>query len=169
MRKNMPKYVLIDDTYIPEYKEYVEYCRVNEIEPDDEDSQDYWDYVSEFQQMEWDDLSLNMAHAEQCKCPVIITGKLGLWNGSPDIYPVRCEDLYSAIRKCYGKDIDNLKAEVENGVVHVYAYHHDVTNHFQIYRLSKKGIKTTESWNNNTAPNEECKGYWLAKFHGYIF
>lgn len=169
MKRNTPKYTLFDDTYIPEYKEYVEHCRINDIEPEEENSQDYWDYVSEFQQTEWDDLRLNMSCSQQCKCPVIVTGKLGLWNGNPTIYPTRCEDLFSAIRKCYGKSIDNLKVEVENGIVHVYAYHHDGTNHYQIYRLSAKGLKASESWENGHAPNEECKGYWLAKFHGHIF
>jgi hypothetical protein len=54
------------------------------------------------------------------------------------------------IDKCIGNDIDNInvKADFENGVIIVYAYHHDGTNVFNLHLLNKNGEKWAESAEN---------------------
>lgn len=168
--KRKIKYVLCDTAVIPEYEEYLEHCRANDIEPQEEDSDDYWDYVTFMQELEMRDLKENLKYSSQNNTPVLITGTLQLWNGKPEIYPMRCESLWDAIRRCSNSNsIDKIRVEYDNGVVRVHASHHDGTNVFEIHKLSKKGIQTSENWYNNTNKDCEVKGYWLAKFHGYLF
>lgn len=161
------RYTICDTMETPDYSSYLEYCEANEFEPQGENSNDYWDFVSDCRTMEIEDMRDNMKYSKQCNEPVLITGSLGLWNGSPSIYPTRCETLYEAIQRCFGS-CDDLKVEYENGVVYVKAYHHDGTNCFEIHKLSKKGIDATDSWFGATK-DTEVKGYWLAKFHGYLY
>lgn len=163
-----PKYNLYDDSYIPEYEEYVDYCEANGIEPDEEDSQDYWDYVNHYHEYDWDDLKTNLKYSKQAQQPCLVYGTLGLWNGKPNIYPTRCESLIQAINKCC-RSVDNIKIDCEDGIINVYAMHHDGTNHFYIQPLSKKGLMATSRWYDNNAGCEEYKDYWVKKYNGYLF
>jgi hypothetical protein len=94
---------------------------------------------------------------------------LGLWDGDKAIYPVRMNNVQDAIRRCIGNDIESIKVEYVDGVIKVSAYHHDGTNRFTIYRLTKKGVKATDCWFGGVCPNNEIKGYWLAKYKGYLY
>ena len=167
MRK-YPTYTLIDTSHIPTYEEYVEDCSLNNVEPQGENSSDYWGFVSQCYEYDFDDFKSNLSYSKEANVPVLVTGKLGLWDGTHTIVPVRVENLVSAIQKC-ANSADNIKVEADCGVIHVYAYHHDGTNKFDIYKLSKKGLKVTGNWYNGTSETEEVKKYWISKFNGYLF
>lgn len=169
MKKKEMVYVLCDTTSTPSYDSYVEYCKeCLGCEPSDENSEEYWDYVNEMNESEYVSMRENMAYSKQCQCPVIITGKLGLWDGKHEIYPVRCDTLYDAISEC-SKNADSVKVEYQDGVVRVHSYHHDGCNSYQIHKISKRGEIVCSKWENGTSPNTDVKGYWFAKFHGFLY
>ena len=161
-------YTLCDTSYIAPYEDYVENCKINEVEPDEKDSDSYWDFVNDMQSMEWDDLEINLSSSEQAQQPVLITGTLGLWNGTRPSIPTRCETLWNAIQKC-ANNVDHIKVKYYGGVVYVEGTHHDGTNKWEIYKLSKKGIEATFSWEDGKSPNGDCRGYWKAKYHGFLY
>lgn len=166
--KKYPTYTLIDTSYIPTYEEYVEDCSSRGVEPQGENSSDYWNFVAEYHVYDWDDLKSNLKHSKEANAPVLITGKLGLWDGIHTIYPMKWNSLIGAIQRC-ANSADNIKVEADCGVIHVYAYHHDGINKFDIYKLSKKGLKVTGNWYNGTSETEEVKKYLISKFNGYLF
>ena len=169
MKKKEKVYVLCDTTEIPSYDSYVEYCKdCLECEPSGENSEGYWNYVSHMNEMEYDSMRENMTYSEQCQCPVIITGELGLWNGKHEIYPMHCNTLYDAILRC-SRNADSVKVEYQDGAVRVYSYHHDGCNVFMIHKLSKRGEIVCSKWENGISSNIEVKGYWFAKFHGFLY
>lgn len=135
----MKKYTLVDTTYIRSYEDYVDNCEANKVQPQGEDSNDYWDFVSDCQQIEWDDFLLNLGHSKiNTEYYWIISGSLGLWFGTRDIELVKCNTLEEAIRKCIGS-CDDVIIEKEGNAVHVTGLHHDGRNHFEIRALSDLG------------------------------
>lgn len=164
MSKKKVKFVLFDTMEDFSYEDYKEDCICNNREPQGEDSQDYWDYVSYMRQTYYEEAMSEVKHAKELNTPVLITGTLGLWNGRPNIYPQRDENVHDAIQRCWGRDIQDMDVTFEDGVFYVKAYHHDGTNCFEIHKLSKRGINVTEDWYQGR--NEcEVKNYWLAKFN----
>lgn len=166
--KKYPTYTLIDTSYIPTYEEYVEDCSSRDVEPQGENSSDYWDFVAEYHVYDWDDFKSNLKYSKEANAPVLVSGKLGLWDGTHTIYPMKCDSLIDAIQKC-ANSADNIKVEVDCGVIHVYAYHHDGVNNFDIHKISKKGLKVIDNWRNGRSETEEIKKYWISKFNGYLF
>lgn len=150
-------FTLLDTTVTSfKYTDYVDFCEVNEITPEPENSDDYWNWVSEERQRNVDDFLLNLQYAKINDEPVMITGSLGLWNGTREIYPMLVEGsdyekgnngewkyknpaIKKAVEKCMN-GMDDVKVEYANGEIVVYGYHHDGTNIFTINKLSKKGI-----------------------------
>jgi hypothetical protein len=130
-----------------EYESYEEFCEGNDLEPQGEDSEDYmnWRYEEAEEQYNCD-----MDEIRCCKrynVPCIITGHLGLWDGSHEIAPTKMDTIYDAIVRCYGRDsLSNLKVNFEDGKIVVYYSHHDGTNVFTIYALSESGVKKYEDW-----------------------
>jgi hypothetical protein len=170
MAKPKLNYTLCDTSYIPTYEEYKEWCEICDAEEvGEENSTEYWDFVARQREAEYSDLMGNLKYSDQAKEPVVITGTLGLWNGEKTIYPVRVDSLKDAIERCIGNDGDDVKIELKDGVINVYAMHHDGTNHFMIYKLTKKGVNATNCWLNGICPSLEVKGYWLAKYKGYLY
>lgn len=163
-KKDKNVYVLMDTRDYPTYEDYVDYCEVNDCEPQGEDSNDYWEYVAECQQIWQEDELSNMDYSKDGKCPCLITGELGLWNGRPTIYPTRAESMSKAVMRC-ARSGDDFKVTFNHGVIEVDVMHHDGTNHFEIRKLSKRGIKVTDNWTSD-AVQCEVKPYWLAKFKG---
>ena len=104
---------------------------------DDEDLQEYndveWNY-SFGDEATWKTSWVN-------EIPVVITGKLGLWNGNPTINHVECKNIEEAVYKCIS-DMDEVEIyEDSYGNLHVDGYHHDGTNHFVIKKKTDKGIR----------------------------
>ena len=162
MKKNI-KYTLIDTTDRPSYSDYVHFCKANDFEPKGEDSDDYMSYVHETQSMWYNDEMDNIKFSKENDSPVIITGTLGLWNGTKVIYPVRCDTLHEAVEKCIGSS-DDAKVMFEDGIIYVEAYHHDGTNKFSVEKLSKRGLKATENWDGPCLSRVDAGKGWTAKF-----
>lgn len=165
MANKLKSYTLCDTRYEVSYESYVDYCECNEVEPQGEDSEDFYDYVALMQTEEWTDLKTNLKYAKgESNEPCVILGSIGTWQGNREIQAVVCDNVLDAITKCFGS-CDDMDARMKKGVIEVNAYHHDGTNSFEIYKLSKKGI---DAYNRNS-DLEEVKDYMLAKYHDYLF
>ena len=130
-----------------EYESYEEFCEGNGIEPQGEHSEDFMDWCYEEAEEQY---NCDMDEIRRCRrynVPCIITGHLGLWDGSHEIVPTKMDTIYDAIIRCYGRDgLCNLKVNFEDGKIVVYYSHHDGTNIFTIYALSKSGEKKYDDY-----------------------
>ena len=122
------------------YEDYLEYCEMNDMEPGDKDSMEFFEWLEDAARMDYEADLYHIMHCKSYNVPVVVCGTVGLWNGRHEIVPTRVESVYEAIQRCYGRSIDDLEAVWEDGVITVYAYHHDGTNVFEINALNKKGI-----------------------------
>ena len=159
MSKRIKKeFVIYDSQEDFPYEDYVEFCEINGMEPAEEDSREYWDWVYQTRNDYYDDMLANLSWTK-IDYPLMIIGQLGLWNGRPSIVPVPVKSegygrkfyssdyvgyetpsLKAAIKKCCeGRDILDVDVHYEDGVIAVYAHHHDGCNCFYIRKLSKKG------------------------------
>ncbi len=130
-----------------EYDSYEEFCEINDIEPQGEDSDDFYDWCEEEAEEQYNNDMDEIRTCKQYNVPCIITGHLGLWDGSHEIQPVKMDSIYDAIIRCYGRDtLSNLKVNFEDGKIVVYYSHHDGTNVFTIYALNESGVKKYEEW-----------------------
>lgn len=114
------------------YDEYVQECEDNEIEPAEENSHEFYMWCDEMAQADYECDMDNIKCHKPYNIPVTITGVLGLWDGKHEIVPVEMDSVYDAINKCYGRDINHIKAFYEDGAIKVLAMHHDGTNVFYI-------------------------------------
>lgn len=162
--KKVNEFKVYDSTSTLSYDDYVENCNANGREPQEDGSDDYWEEVYFHQEIWREDFFSNIKHCKDNNGMVIITGSLGLWDGSHDIYPTKCDCLLSAVKKCWGSS-DEFDMEFKNGVYYCNAYHHDGANSFEIRKLSAKGIIATDKWYGDNA-NVEVKDYWTKKFMG---
>lgn len=169
MERQKINYEIFDSSYLPCYEDYVEHCIANEIEPADENSQDYWDWIDEMSVLNCDDFFSNL-HFSKFNLPCMITGRLGLWNGNPDIVPQMCNSVEEAINKICNVRFDNhIKVSLQDGCLVVEQSHHDGCNYFEIHLLSAKGLKEVErpcyQYERDYAP----KKWWFKNIYGYLF
>ena len=105
---------------------------------------------------EWKDSWVN-------EIPVIVTGRLGLWNGPHNMIPKHLNSIIDAVYLCI-KDMDEVEIyEDQYGNLKIDAYHHDGTNHFVVKRKTDKGnrcLHFTKLWNDYL---EEENAKWKAK------
>jgi len=139
--KNTTKFTIFDSARDIDFEEVREHCEINDMEVPEEGSNGYWDIVSHIREWEledfWDNLKFfdkKLKHQS-----VMVTGRMGLWNGRPEIVPTLVNGIDEAIRKMCDSSIMDLKVEYDGGVINVYASHHDGTNCFEIHKLSKAG------------------------------
>lgn len=162
--------VLYDSQESFEYEDYKEFCEEMELKVYPEDSADYWSFVEHERQNNWDDFNANMEFCKFKGQPCMITGQLGLWNRTPTIVPVLCDDIMAAIKKCLD---NNFAFECEiiltDGHVNVNVHHHDGTNCFEIHLLSKKGEREVArpiyQWDKDYEP----KRWWFKNIYGWLF
>jgi hypothetical protein len=86
--------------------------------------------------------SLRYSSIAQRAC--VITGSLGLWNGSPEIVLTVCGTMEEAIYKCVNK-CDECRISQHASTIIVEGFHHDGTNRFEIHVLNEKGRNADES------------------------
>lgn len=171
MKRNIIKNcVLYDSQAEYSYEDYCEYCEDNDIEPKGEDSDDYWDYVYESRDNDFDNFKDNMEYSKFKGQPCMITGSLGLWNGNPTIVPVLCDDIMDAIDKCLDNRFSfECEIVLNDGHIDVNIHHHDGTNCFEIWLLSKKGQREVErpiyKWEKDYEPKRD----WFKLINGYLF
>lgn len=140
-----------------EYESYEEFCEGNGIEPQGEDSDDFYDWCSEEAEEQYNCDMDNIRYCKEYNVPCIITGNLGLWDGSHEIVPERMDTIYDAIERCWDRD-GNLQVNFEDGKIVVYHSHHDGTNIFTIYALTESGEKKFDDYEYEDIPlnlNEE--------------
>jgi hypothetical protein len=134
--------ILTTDTDGFSYGDYLAYCEANGIHPQKENSESYFNWLGEEVQANYESDMDNIKSCAKYKVRCIITGRLGLWNGNPEIRPVVCESIAEAIEKCVsGSDTTDCNVWYNDGKIEVEAYHHDGTNCFTIQPLSAYGEK----------------------------
>ena len=127
-----------------------------------------WEFINDTLDLEWDDLLTNLKYSKNADKPCVITGSLGLWYGRPNIEPLACEDIESAIRKCVN-NMDYVVIKQVNGHLEVRATHHDGSNHFEIHILNDKGIRAKELIEEGKGDaNLSCRCYHKS-LNGYLF
>lgn len=129
--------VIFDDDPCGEWlsKEiYSECCDVPEEEIEDDA---YYDWVSCCLQTTWEDFKEAVKkHLDDHLC--VVTGHLGLWNGSPEIEPEICCDTLEALEKCFdirGDHYETVAIE-EDGSLTVSVHHHDGCNSFTLRKVA---------------------------------
>jgi hypothetical protein len=143
----MGKKITYIDTYNHDgltYNDYLEYCDEEDWTPGDEDSEEYYEWLWKETEFNVECTFDNIKYSKVCNRPCVISGTLGLWNGNHDIYLTMCNNLLTAIKKCWGSAND-LIMELEDGVVTVQAMHHDGTNSFEIRLLTNEGAELMEN------------------------
>lgn len=122
------------------YEDYKEWCEVNDCEPLGEDGEDFYNWLHEETNMNVECFFENLKYSKDNDRRCVVSGRLGLWHGTPTIVPVMCENLDEAIRKC-SESADDIVVELDNGVVKVEGLHHDGTNCFEIRPLTARGAQ----------------------------
>lgn len=171
MKRNIIKNCVLYDSQADwEYEEYLDYCEEMGIEPAEEDSAEYYEFMSRQHEDDWDCFKDNMAYSKFKGQPCMITGSLGLWNGNPTIVPVLCDDIMEAIEKCLNNRFSfECDITLNDGHIDVNIHHHDGTNCFEIWLLSKKGQREVErpiyKWEKDYEPKKD----WFKLINGYLF
>lgn len=111
-----------------------DFCEANDVEVPEEGSNEWYQILSDYDGQDgewfWDQVK---AFDRKAGRRVRITGRLGLWWGRPDIDPVECGSLESALHRCIGRGIQDVKAyEDEKGNFYFDCHHHDGCNCFEI-------------------------------------
>ena len=99
-----------------------------------------WDYIKEVLSEVYDGME------------IIISGELGLWNGSPRIHNVLCDNIEDALSRCLNK-MDDFIVSYDNWGIYVKAMHHDGTNSFILSPI-KKGTYINEEVLYRFTPNK---------------
>lgn len=126
-------------TKLPPYSLYVEMCMDNGGEPKPEDSDDYYEWAAEDVRMNMKDFMDTLEHCDIAHETFEITGSLGLWDGTYEIFPVEINSLRTAVQKCINTG-DDFEIYLCDGVIEIDSHHHDGTNHFKI-KLKSGEIK----------------------------
>lgn len=146
------------------YADYVEDCEERGETPAPENSEAYWEWIGDMIRNDIDDFFDNLKYSSSGKSPVVISGNLGLWYGRPRIENTICDDIESAIRKCWG-GCDDIEVVLEDGVLHVNAMHHDGTNCFEVRPLTGRGAERLRD-----GDDVNIHSHWhVNKFPEYLF
>lgn len=146
--KKKETYGLVDtDATKYEYADYVENCEINEITPAKDGSTEFWEWCNEQAEIDYDCDMDNLMYSKLKNKTFVIEGSLGLWWGRPTIEPVVVNGIVPAIKRCIGRDINDIDAELntKDGLIYVRAHHHDGTNIFTLKMLNKNGEKWIET------------------------
>jgi flavodoxin len=144
MASNSKKQVVVlFDNYNRDFDEYKkDYMENNDVD-DNVSEQTIWDYISELENMEWEDMLEELANIDNYK-KCVAFGTAGTWQGRCD-----CGKIYDTIEDAINgiiKDCDYIKVWSENGHLYLKASHHDGTHNFEIKPLTYKGWEIFDSW-----------------------
>ena len=132
--------VVFDDNLSNDWLSIENYAECNDIEPGDaEDDPYYYDWVNFCLQNNWEDFAAAVKkHLSDSLC--VVTGDLGLWNGSHEIVPEICGDTFEALEKCFDLRGDHSEtvAIEEDGSLSVSVQHHDGCNRFTLHKVAKE-------------------------------
>lgn len=164
-----PHILLTTDVTIYDYDDYLEWCSETDNDPASPDSSEFWDWVIDEVQLNLDVNRENIKYSKYNNRPCLITGQLGLWNGRPNIIPVKCDNLLEAINKCVSgnsiADYDVLIREDEPYIT-VHAKHHDGTNVLEIHVFKddnavEQYFKAKDAYDYDEADTIEIKDDWF--------
>lgn len=95
------------------YDDYLEWCETNDIEPAEKDSTEYWNWVyDEVEETISCDLD-NMEYSKIKDRTFLISGKIGLWHGTPTIKPIVVKGLVNAVKKVWGEGDRHFTIELD--------------------------------------------------------
>lgn len=112
-----------------------------------------WDEMHLLEEMYWDDFSYELKHFFDKGNAWLLTGTLGLWDGS-------CKGgfifkTFNEFCKCL-KDCDYIEITDDKGHLKIKCSHHDGTNYFEIKHISDFGWE----WYNN-----HCYDFYDEELH----
>lgn len=128
------------DFYKTSYQETYE---LNDKEMENVSENEIWDYINNSLDMDFEEFERNLEYSKYNNEYCVITGRLGLWNRSPQIEPYVCDSIQEAISKCI-ESCDYVVIKQVNGHLEVTGVHHDGSNCFNIYLLNKYGVDALE-------------------------
>lgn len=138
---------------------------------------DFFQWCIKYAQRDYEDFMDNMEYSDYNK-ECVLYGKLGLWDGSPEIDFYKFDTITEAIERCWGGSIEDMDARLFGDRIELNAHHHDGTNHFIIKLLSDKGTsaltdtqegvfnKETEEWE---YPDFKPEGENILPMPEYLF
>ena len=129
--------VIFDDDPCSEWLNKENYSACCDVPKDEIEDDAYYDWVSCCLQSTWEDFKEAVKnHLDDNLC--VVTGHLGLWNGSPEIEPEICCDTLEALEKCFdirGDHYETVAIE-EDGSLTVSVHHHDGCNSFTLRKVA---------------------------------
>lgn len=128
------------------YEDYVDYCIDNDVVPKKDDSPEFYEWRQEETDLNFESDMDNIKECEEYNVPVVVTGLLGLWDGSHEILPRKFGSVYEAIQAAFSRSIDNIIAVWDDGEISVHSYHHDGMNRFTINKLAEEAWDKEEGF-----------------------
>ena len=153
-----------------DYEDYAKMCRDNDEEPFPESSQAYYDHISSLTDQDLDNFKDNLQYSDY-NLPCLMTGTLGLWNGHPDLCPIKYGSLLEGVKDILRRaDCDDWEIILTEGYLKLRGLHHDGTNVYELHLLSAKGLKEVErpkyTWEGH---DYEPRPDWFRKIYGWLF
>lgn len=115
------------------YDEYVEWCEINDIKPQGEESDHFYQWCQEEAQTNYSEDLAQLKASEHLQGSVIITGRVGRWNGNFEIAPVLFYSFEEAWAKMMGSDTLDVDVTYNTQCIHVTGRHHDASNFFDVW------------------------------------
>ena len=128
-----------------------------------------WDYISQQEQLEWEDMLETLAKTEEIAYGWVICGSAGTWMGK--IHAMDKFDNTGDMIRSITKDCDFIKVEYSTkGKLRITAAHHDGTNCFECKLLNYNGHNTYDEWNigekyNNLSEYQILKKLYNSNFY----
>lgn len=111
---------------------------------DNPTEEDIWEKISDIDASNYDDEMERLGEFFDDGSTWILIGTSGRWDGTYDVGTI-FTDFVSTFRKAI-QDCDYIKLYDENGHFYLTCSHHDGTNHYEIKKLTEKGVKYLENW-----------------------
>lgn len=106
--------------------------------------EDIWEKISDIDASNYDDEMERLEEFFDDGSTWILRGTSGRWDGTYEA-GIIFTDFVSTFRKAI-QDCDYIKLYDENGHFYLMCSHHDGTNHYEIKKLTEKGVKYLENW-----------------------
>lgn len=153
-----------------DYKDYAKMCRDNDEKPYPKGSQAYYDHIGRLTDQDLDNFKDNLQYSKY-NLPCLMTGTLGLWNGRPDLCPVKYDSLLEGVKDIMRRaDCNDWEIRLTEGALRLLGTHHDGTNTYTLHVLSAKGLRETErdkyTWEGH---DYDPQPDWFKKIYGWLF
>ena len=128
-----------------------------------------WDYISQQEQLEWEDMLETLAKTEErASYGWVICGSAGTWRGN---FPAMDKfDNAGYMLRHITRDCDFIKVEYSTqGKLRITAAHHDGTHCFECKLLNYNGYITYDEWNIGEKYNNLSEYQILEKLYNSNF